>query len=96
MVIVGPIPENRPMLNPLTKTTPRLPFPQPTVVMNVSVGSVERLKVAFVNVGVMTVVGGAGELFQLVKLKITENFTNLYWHETYVWQPFYTFEPKQT
>ena len=58
------------MLKPLTKTTPRLPSPHPVVVMNVSVGSVEMLSVAFVSVGQLTVDGGAGELFQLFKLQI--------------------------
>ena len=39
--------------------------------MNVSVGSVEMLSVAFVSVGLLTAVdGGAGELFQLFKLQI--------------------------
>jgi hypothetical protein len=56
------------MLNPLTKTTPRLPSPHPTVVMNVSVGSPEMLRVALVSVGLLVVDGGAGELFQFVKL----------------------------
>ena len=56
------------MLKPLTKTTPRLPLPHPAVVMNVSVGSPEMLRVALVSVGQLTVDGGAGELFQFVKL----------------------------
>ena len=66
MVFVGPIPEKRPKLNPFRKTTPRLPLPQSTVVIKVSVGSLAMVKVAFVKVGVE--IDGAGELFQLFKL----------------------------
>lgn len=62
------------MLNPLTKTTPRLPSPHPTVVMNVSVGSPEMLRVALVSVGLLAVDGGAGELFQFVKLEMPISF----------------------
>ena len=65
---MGPIPEKRPMLKPLTKTTPRLPSPQPVVVIKVSVGSLAIVNVALVNVGQMTPDAGAGELFQFVKL----------------------------
>ena len=68
---MGPIPEKRPMLKPLTKTTPRLPLPHPAVVMNLSVGSVEMLRVAFVRMGQFLVDGGAGELFQFVNLRIS-------------------------
>lgn len=66
IVLVGPIPDQRPMLKPFTKTTPRLPSPQLVVEINVSVGSLERLSVALVKVGQLT--AGAGELFQFDKL----------------------------
>lgn len=70
IVLVGPIPDQRPMLKSLTKTTPRLPSPQLVVVIYVSVGSLERLNVALVKVGQMAVDSGAGELFQFDKLII--------------------------
>ena len=67
-----PIPEKRPILNPFTNTTPRLPLPQSIVVMKVSVGSLSIVRVAFVKVGVE--IDGAGEVFQFFKLLVNHTF----------------------
>ena len=70
MVLVGPIPEKRPILKPLTKTTPRLSAPNSPALRKVSVGVPEMVKTDRVRVGVTSEEAGAGELFHPVKLLI--------------------------
>lgn len=68
MVLVGPMTEKRPILKPLTKTTPRFPVPNSPALRKVSVGVPEMVRMDRVRVGVTTDGDGAGELFQPVKL----------------------------